>query len=190
MRSLETRYHPPAPLRGDVIIWLGGGATLDTPNVSGKGNVSGFAANRLLTVLQLYRRLKTPLILSGGQVFQTTGPEAQIAALTLQGAGVPKARIMVEGRSLNTTENARFTKKLLERHHFRRPILVTSAFHMPRAVKQFERLHVKVIPYPADYHVNAAARFEPAKLIPTAEAFADTSLVIKEYLGLLAARWY
>ena len=79
IHSLEVQYQPPLEMSGDVIVMLGGGATLDTPNPSGRGNVSGDAANRLLTCLQLYHQLKVPIVLSGGQVFRTTGPEAEIA---------------------------------------------------------------------------------------------------------------
>lgn len=86
IHSLEDKYRPPAQVKGDVIVMLGGGATLDTPNVSGKGNLSGCAANRLLTCLQLYHALRTPLILSGGRVYQTTGCEAEIAGTILLGS--------------------------------------------------------------------------------------------------------
>lgn len=190
MRSLENKYKPVTPIKGDVIIWLGGGATLDTPNINGKGNVSGEAANRLLTCLQLYRNLHLPMIVSGGQVYQTTGPEARIAKMTLMGAGVPNQKIILEGASLNTTENAKFTKRLLDKYHFRQPILVTSAFHMPRAVRQFTKAGVAVIPYPADYHVNCSTQFDFRLLIPSADALRNASIAIKEYVGLLISGWY
>lgn len=52
MRPLENKYRPPTPINGDVLIVLGGGATLDTPNLHGKGHLSPVAANRLLTCIQ------------------------------------------------------------------------------------------------------------------------------------------
>jgi uncharacterized SAM-binding protein YcdF (DUF218 family) len=190
IHSLEYRYQPPRPVRGDVIIMLGGGATLDTPNLHGRGHLSGPAANRLLTCLQLYQELKAPLVLSGGQVTETTGVEAEIARRILLETGIPADRILIENKSRNTTENARYTKKLLQKYHFRRPILVTSAFHMPRAVKQFQKSGVKVLPCPTDYLTRPSYRFEWANLIPSAGAMGETSVALKEYLGLLVARWY
>lgn len=190
IHSLEYRYKPPERVGGDVIVMLGGGATLDSPNFLWKGHLSGAAANRLLTCIMLYRHLSVPIMISGGQVYQTTGREAEIAGYILKEAGIPGERILVENRSLNTTENAAFTRILLDRYHLRYPILVTSAFHMPRAVRQFQKAGLDVTPFPTDYHTDDKLKFIISDLIPSAGAMNDCSLVIKEYLGLLAAKWY
>ncbi|MGE5606137.1 MAG: YdcF family protein [Bacteroidota bacterium] len=190
MRRLENNYRPPAQISGDVLVLLGGGATLDTPNLNAKGHLSPIAANRLLTCIQLYNELHLPIILSGGQVYQTTGCEGLIARQILLDLKVPEQKIFVEKNSLNTTENARYVKELLHEHHFRRPVLITSAFHLPRAVLQFEKAGIKVIPYPAAYHTNTTFRFSPRQLVPSSQALNDLSLALKEYLGLLAAKWY
>ncbi len=189
IHSLENRYQPPASIRGDVIIVLGGGATLDTPNIGVKGHLSGAAANRLLTAMQLYHQLKTPVILSAGKAYRTAGVESEITRMILLGVGILPTKIIVENQSINTTENAKYTKKLLAQYHFHRPVLVTSAFHMPRAVKQFTKTGITVIPFPTDYRVNASGGFDIQKLIPSAEALNQASLAIKEYLGLLASRY-
>ena len=139
IHSLENRYHPPKQLHGDSIVMLGGGATLDTPNLHSKGHLSGSAANRLLTCIQLDHQLHVPIILSGGQVYRTTGNEAEIAKSILLDVGIPNDRIIIENKSQNTTENAAYTKIILDRQKYHHPILVTSAFHMPRAVKQFQK---------------------------------------------------
>ena len=190
IHPLESKYQPPQHLQGDVIVMLGGGSTLDTPNTHGKGHLSAITANRLLTSLELYFELKVPIIISGGQASPKTGLDAEIAKTTLLGIGIPYQKIITEPKSINTTENARFTKILIDKYHFRRPILVTSASHMPRAVQQFNKIGIKVIPFPADYHSNLSHEFNFKRLIPTAEALDQTSAAIKEYLGLLAAKWY
>jgi uncharacterized SAM-binding protein YcdF (DUF218 family) len=190
IRSLEQQYRPPANPQGDVIVMLGGGATLDTPNVHGLGHLSGYAANRLLTAAQLYRLLGVPVIVSGGKVFKTTGREAEIAKRILIGLGVPENKILTDDRSLNTTENAKYTKEIMDAHGFSRPILVTSAFHMKRAVLQFEKYHMNVIPYPTDYQTNVKATFRQYLLWPSASAMENISLAMKEYLGIMAVRWY
>jgi len=188
--SLEQKYQPPSDVRGDVIVMLGGGATLDTPNVDGFGHLSGFAANRLLTCAQLYNKLNLPVLVSGGKVLETTGSEADIAKVILMGLGVPGEKIIIENKSLNTTENAKFTKELIGKYGFVQPILVTSAFHMERAVLQFEKANLLVIPYPTDYQTNLHHSFQPHQLWPSASALLDVSLALKEYVGILAVKWY
>lgn len=189
IRSLEQKYHPPEMVKGDMIIMLGGGATLDTPNLSGKGHLSGPAANRLLACIQLYHKLKVPIIVSGGQVYTNTGREADIARRILLDAGVPPDMILVEDKSRNTVENARYVKKILDRYNCYNPILVTSAFHMDRAVRAFTKVRVGVIPYPTDYHTNVRTRFTWRMLTPSAGALNNVSLAVKEYLGIIGG-WY
>jgi uncharacterized SAM-binding protein YcdF (DUF218 family) len=190
MRSLESRYSPPATVSGDVIVMLGGGATADTPNVHGAGHLMGFAANRLLTAAQLHYLTGAPVIISGGQVFANSGKEAEIGRHILRGLGVDDTKIIVEGQSLNTTDNARFTKQILAERGFVSPVLVTSAFHMERAVQQFAKFDVSVTPYPTDYQTNIRFIFEWNMLWPRADAFYNTQLAVKEYLGLMAVRWF
>ncbi|MDR3590639.1 MAG: YdcF family protein [Negativicutes bacterium] len=190
LRSLEGSYAPPGEPRGDVIVMLGGGATLDTPDVGGPGHLSGYAANRLLTTVQLQRKLGVPIIVSGGRVFEDTGLEAEIASRILIGLGVPADKIITETASLNTTQNARYSAALLEQRGLKQPILVTSAFHMRRAVLQFEKAGVAVVPYPADYLVNRSGAFRFSDLWPSAGALQGLVLGLKEYLGLAVIHWY
>ena len=190
IHSLEARYSPSLAPSGDVIIVLGGGATLDTPNVSGLGHVSGYAANRLLTAAQLYKKLGVPIIVSGGQVFMVSGVEADIGKTILIGLGIPADQIIAEPDSLNTTENAQNSAALVKAHGFTRPILVTSAFHMERSVRQFEKAGLKVDPYPTDYLTNISPQFHYTELWPSAAASQRLVLGLKEYLGIAAVRWY
>lgn len=190
IRSLESRYLPPNDPTGDVIIMLGGGATLDTPNFGGTGNLSGSAANRLLTAAELYNQLHVPILVSGGRVFETTGREAEIAQAILLRLGVPADKIIIENQSINTTENARFCQAMLVTYGLKRPILVTSAFHMRRAVKQFEKVGVTVTAFPTDYQTNVYSKLEISQWWPNADALVNVSLAVKEYIGLLAVRWY
>ena len=114
LHPLEQKYRVPSQLNGDVLVWLGGGATLDTQDIDGQGHLSGAASSRLLTTVQLYERTKLPIILSGGQVFQDSGNEARIAKRMLISLGVNPNDIYIEDKSLNTEQNAKFTANLLE----------------------------------------------------------------------------
>jgi len=187
---LEGRYYPPANPEGDVIIMLGGGAIVDTPNVQGQGHLSGFAANRLITSFQLHRVMDVPIIISGGQVFGYTGSESEIAKNILVGMGVPEDRIITENKSLNTTQNALLSKELVDKYGFSKPIVVTSAFHMERSIRQFKKVNLEVIPYPTDYQVMKKLVIDYSLFTPSADAMFRTSLALKEYIGIMASSLY
>lgn len=169
---------------------LGGGATLDTPNINTAGHLSGSAANRLITAAELQKMLNVPIIVSGGQVYKNTGTEAMIAEKILTALGVPENKIITESKSLNTTQNAEFTKKLLVKNNFKKPLLVTSAFHMKRAVLQFKRYSQEVTPFPTDYQSNVKQVIQIADLVPSADAMLEVSSTLKEYLGILYSKCY
>ncbi|MDD9147963.1 YdcF family protein [Sporolactobacillus sp. CQH2019] len=184
LHPLENAYQPPSHPSGDVIVMLGGGATPDTPDINGKGQLSGDAANRLLTTFRLYKLTGLPIILSGGKVFPDSGIEADIAKRQLIALGVPGNKIMTENKSITTTQNARNTKAVMRTHRLNRPILVTSAFHMRRAVMNFNKTGVQVQPYPTDYLTSRRLSVYPMQFVPSEGS--ATSTAVKEYIGILA----
>ncbi|NEW07788.1 YdcF family protein [Paenibacillus sp. SYP-B3998] len=190
LQSIEQRYSPPKQFSGDVLIMLTGGATQDTPNplTGGEGYLSPSTSARVLTTVELYRNTKLPIILSGGQVFSDTGNESQIAKRHLLALGVPDSAITLDDTSRNTKENAANAVTILNQKSWERPILVTSAFHMARAVKQFQKHKVNVIPYPTDFQTNRKQTIYFSKFIPSSSGLSTTTMALKEYLGLLGAR--
>ena len=183
--SLEDDYSPPADIESsgaDVIIMLGGGAIPDVPDVDGPGALCASPANRLLTAVRLQRKLHVPILLSGGQVYSDTGAEAKIARKILKSLGVEDENIIVETRSINTTQNAKFSAEILNKKNLHKPILVTSAFHMTRSVLNFEQQGVEVIPYPTDYLVTPSPVFHYTKLRPQSEALIANVMVLQERL--------
>lgn len=189
LKFQESQYNPPPISSGDVIIMLGGGATLDTPDFDGLGNLSGNAANRLLTAARLQRQLNVPIILSGGQVFEDSGREAVIGKRMLLGIGIPEDMIIVEDSSFNTKQNAEYTKRILDVRGFRKPILVTSAFHMERSVLNFLRIGVAVTPFPTDYLANRKNDgLYLNNFVPSADGLRNVSIVLRERLGILAMK--
>ena len=189
MGSLESACEPPETPKGDVIVMLGGGALPDPPDVDGTGTLCSSPANRLLTTVRLYRMLHVPILLSGGQVYSDSGPEARIACRVLISLGVPEEDILVETKSVNTTQNARFSAEIIEEHGFHQPILVTSAFHMKRAMLNFERAGVEAVPYPTDYMVSRHPVFHYTKLRPQTEALLDNVTVLQETLRTLVTEY-
>ena len=186
---LEQAYLPPAEPAGDVIIMLGGGAMPDSPDVDGVGALCASPANRLLTAVRLQRKLGVPIPLSGGQVYEDTGAEAKIARRILIDLGVPESKILVETRSINTTQNARYSAEILRAQGLTQPILVTSAFHMKRAVLNFKKQGIDVVPYPADYQVTHHPVFHYTKLRPQTEALLNNVTVLQETLRTLVTRY-
>lgn len=189
MGSLESAYEPPESPHGDVIVMLGGGAMPDSPDVDGVGSLCASPANRLLATVRLYHRLHVPILISGGQVYSDSGAEAKIARRVLVSLGVPEKDILVEAESVNTTENAKFSSRILKEKGFSRPILVTSAFHMKRAVLNFEGAGVSVVPYPTDYMVSHHPVFHYTKLRPQTEALYDNVTVLQETLRTWVTRY-
>ncbi len=189
VRTLEVRFVPPENPGGDVIVMLGGGATFGTPDIDGTGQLSGNAANRLLTAARLHKRLGIPVILSGGQVFDDSGREAVIGKRILTGIGVPANEVFIDDTSLNTEQNARNVRGILETQGFSHPILVTSAFHMERSVLNFAREGIDVTPYPSDYWVSIGGNSVYLnKLVPSADGLRSSYIAIHEYLGIAAVK--
>ncbi|WP_353949262.1 YdcF family protein [Sporolactobacillus sp. Y61] len=185
LHPLENRYAQPAHPDGDVIVMLGGGATLGTPDLNGTGNLGGDAANRLITIVRLYRETGLPVILSGGKVYSDSGTEAEIGRRQLIAMGVPSQKIIPENQSITTRTNAENIKRILRQQAFRHPILVTSAYHMPRAVQNFSKLDVSVQPYPTGYLVSRQLKIYPGQFVPGSGR--ETFVALKEYVGLLAS---
>ncbi|KJS15166.1 MAG: hypothetical protein VR69_14845 [Peptococcaceae bacterium BRH_c4b] len=185
--SLESAYNPTVNIDNcDVIIMLGGGATLDTPNIDGMGHLSGASANRLLTTAVLYKKANLPIIISGGQVFSDSGEEAKISKHQLILLGVPEEKIILEDKSRNTIENAKYVRAVLNEHNFKKPILITSAFHMKRSVQYFFKQKIEAQPFPTDYTYSLDTSIRLSSFIPSSSSIYIVGLALKEYLGIAA----
>ena len=114
--------------------------------------------------------------------------EASLEYRFLKACGVEEPYLIKEDRSRNTAENAKFTREICEQKQYGKVILVTSAFHMPRSVAFFNREGVDVIPYPTDYKTSRHLPMDAFSVTPSADALSHTSLAMKEYMGLLAAK--
>ncbi len=190
--ALEGQF-PNAPIAtlptADVIVVLGGGITAGPPD--GLYPDLGAAADRVWHAARLYHAGKAPrLLLSGGRM-AWRGERLSEAAATrrfLLDLGVPTAALLFEDRSRSTRENARYSAELIQTHGFARVLLVTSALHMPRALATFRAAGIDAVPAPTDFEVLP----EPPHLLrwlPDAQALADSTRALKEYLGLWVYRW-
>ena len=146
-KGLSIPEHP----RGDVIALLGGGTNDKVPDLSGRGTPSENSLPRVVTAARLQKRLGLPVIISGGGVFEGRTSEAVISRRFLIDLGVPPDRILLEDQSRDTVENARLTCRIMEKQGFRKPLLVTSAYHMRRSIEAFRRFGIEVTPVPTHF---------------------------------------
>ena len=175
----------PARPRGDVIVLLGGGINDKVPDLTGRGAPSEGMMPRMVTALRLQRQLDLPILVSGGVVYAGRSAEAPVVRRFLLDLGVPDRQVLVEDKSRDTAENARFSRMILQQHGFRQPLLVTSAFHMHRSVKAFHREGILVTPVPANFMTASDRMFVWADLLPSSGALHGTATALREILGLL-----
>ena len=189
LKPLEYEYPLPPHPSGDVIVLLGGGVIRNVPAPAAwGGQLSDVMTQRLLAAVEVHRRVGAPVLVSGGEVFEGDGNEAQVARRVLLSLGLKESDIILEDKSLNTIENAVLTAKILKDRGFSRPILVTSAFHMPRSVENFRLAGIAVTAYPTGYYVSQTAQMRTLEFIPSYAAMRGTAVAMKEYMGLAAFR--
>ena len=114
-------------------------------------------------------------------------PESAFVLDLFERFGIPRARFQVEERSRNTVENAVYSKALAAPKPGERWLLVTSAYHMPRAIGAFRKAGFDVDAYPVDYRTAGAEDL----LIPFEDAASGlrrTDIAAREWIGLLAYR--
>jgi uncharacterized SAM-binding protein YcdF (DUF218 family) len=187
-RGLENRHPLPAQVEGDVIILLGGGYYDRAADLTGTGFPAGDMAGRLITAARLHHSLGLPIILSSGQVLRHTQAGARIDQRILMDLGVPATHLHAETLSRDTAENALYSDKICEREGYTRPILVTSAAHLPRAVGLFKAVGLDVLPVPAYRRTWDDQAFDWRSWLPSAAALRTTSDALHEYLGILYYR--
>ena len=182
---LENRY-PPIPedltLVNEHIVILGGGIIPGSPDSEGAGLSPG-AYKRTVHGGILALRHGLEVLTTGGIVLseKIENPEAAAAGDLLVDIGLPRNRITTETRSTDTWENALYAR---ERIGAGKIVLVTSAYHMPRAIRCFQANGFCVVPAPTDYRANRHG-YGFLSFLPDASVFEESSLGIHEYLGLL-----
>jgi len=194
LRAPLERTYPPVPIadlpNADAIVILGGGMQAAAPPHRLNFNL-GSAADRIWYGAQLYKAGKADRILAtGGGLpwFGSGQPEAPAIVQFLANLGVPEQVVLLETTSMNTYQNALHSKPVLQTQQLNSILLVTSALHMPRALATFRAQGFQAQPAPTDFEVVPVAQPTALRWLPDAEALADTTRGLREYLGLLAYR--
>lgn len=192
-RALETepaldqqQWHTLAQ-QAEAIVVLGGGRELADPGW-GADQPSLLALERVRFAARLAKASGLPLLTSGGLHYGAPPSEAALMADVLVGDYGLSVRWQ-EGVSRTTWENATGTAQLLKKAGISRVVLVTQAWHMPRARWSFEQAGLQVISAPMGFLGTANGR--PAGgWLPESKAVWQNGLLLNEAVGLLAYRLF
>jgi uncharacterized SAM-binding protein YcdF (DUF218 family) len=183
--SLERRI-PPVDLATlapfDAVFVLGGGTDVTAEGLPQFGQ----AGDRLALAAQLFVAGKTPRLVASGASLGGMEPERDLAAETAalwRGLGIPAdAIIAMRPVARNTTQEVASYRDLIASHGWKRVGLISSAWHLPRALRLCERNGLEMVPLGADRDGRMP---EPAAiwLIPQERGFRQVQTACWEYLG-------
>jgi len=188
---LEQRFPPWDAARGAPagIVVLGGAISPDVSAAHGTPALTE-AAERLTAVAELARQYPAArIVYSGGnaRLLLVRGNEAEYALALFESFGIARERLTPEDKSHNTVENALFSKALADPKPGERWLLVTSAYHMPRAIGIFRRAGFAVDAYPVDWRTRGRV-----DLVMPFDSLTGglrrTETAVREWVGLAAYR--
>lgn len=167
------------------------GALSHNPDMEDQMHV-GEAGDRFTEAMVLYKQgfIRTILITGGsGSIWNPDFKESEALKAFLVTAGFPEEDVIIEANSRNTHENAANTAEVLRKNALedRRHLLITSAFHMRRSLACFSKEKIDVVPYSVDFR-SSKVEWDIAWLLPSPHALANWSMLIKEWVGMVAYR--
>lgn len=125
-----------------------------------------------------------------GRVFREAMVESIAIKKLLLHAGLPTSAIITEEDSRNTFENARFTRKLLAKYpKVQSLLLVTSAYHMPRAQGCFQKAGFNPTPFPTDFYHQPRSWLPEDWLLPNEGSLVQWQRLLHEVAGYLVYRF-
>lgn len=179
----------------DAVVVLGGGSVTGAPNapiIKKPGSdasaipaaLSADSTTRVVYAYQIAKATHLPIIAAGGAPLKARGTESEGKAMQdlLLALGMNPALVHVESESRTTWENAADIMKL---YHPRKVVLVTSAYHMARAVYCFRKQGIAVIPAPTGYRVDRPATASLIRYFPDISSLRDSSNAIRERIALI-----
>lgn len=169
-----------------AIVVIGGGLEHVALEYRSEWTVNARTLLRLRYAAKLARETRLPVMVSGGKAPGSTDvSEAEVMAAVLREEfAIPVA--WQETASRNTVENARLSRDILLQRGINRIILVTQAYHMPRAESEFRKAGFDVLPAPTAF-IGRTAGFSAFDWIPSVRALEHVFLLSHESLGML---WY
>ncbi len=190
MVPLEDRFPARPAMEGNVdgIVVLGGSIDSWISAARDSPALTEYADRMTAAAILARRHPEARILVTGGEaaVLPEGVSEGPYMRRLLVDLGVAGDRIQVEDASRNTAENAREARRIVNPAPGQRWLLVTSAFHMPRAVGCFRRLGWDVVPYPVDY--KTTGRTGLAFGFNLRAGLERVHLGLKEWMALVAYR--
>ncbi len=179
------------PIDGAAGIIVLGGAIAGAQNFGERRVILSDSGDRMIEAVRLAQQYPDlPVIFSGGNGDLFPGsklePEAKLAQEFFEGFKITPPRLRLEDRSRNTYENAAFTAELLQPRRDQYWVLVTSAFHMPRARALFEAKGFRIIPRPGDFRTIGPGGLGQIFGKPS-DGLRRMDVAAKEWVGLLVS---
>jgi uncharacterized SAM-binding protein YcdF (DUF218 family) len=170
----------------DAVIVLGGGTKGDAE----RGFELSTSGDRVFLGARLFRAGKTPLLVTSGSPVPGVGAHHshRASASLWQEMGIPTLAIIEVKGATNTSEEAKAHAALIRERGWKRVGLVSSAWHLPRALALFEKEGVRVHPLPADHRGDPEPWRGLLSMIPTGGAAALMSQALWEVLGRAVGR--
>ena len=173
-------------LKPEGLVVIGGGLAYRVPEYPGRVTLNTRTLLRIRYAAKLSNELGLRILVSGGSVEEPEVlSEADLMAEALDREfKTPVA--WLERESMNTAENARFSRKLLNEFGINKIVLVTQAYHMPRAALEFRKAGFEVLPAPTAF-IGHAGKLRLFDWFPSTTAWANSYLLVHEMIGML---WY
>lgn len=176
----------------DAVVVLGGGFEPSRLDAFGLGITAD--GDRLFMGLELIRLGKgRALVLGGAEAELPDGQkriEADMVQRWLETWQLPRAPVISLGGCDNTREEAVKVAQLCREQGWKQVVLVTSAYHMPRAAASFKTAGVPVLPVPCDFKTSVSLEGPPSlNLVPRYQGFVKMSLYVREQLAWALYRW-
>jgi len=182
---LEDPYRDPeTPDSIDGIVVLGGG--IDWLATAGRDQIElADAADRLISGVRLALQHPDAVLVFSGRESQSKNESAVAEFFT--NLGVKENQLVIESESRSTSENAHRVADLNLIQNNEQWVLVTSAFHMRRAVATFNKSNLSIIPYATDFRSPGLDENSPW-FYDSLNYLANVNLAVKEWIGLAAYR--
>ncbi len=168
----------------DAVIVLGGGLDPAATERSGRPEYNA-APERILRGFELLREGRArQVLISGGSLDPRPEAvvEAEVLSKQLQAWGIPAERIVTEGKSRNTRENAVASERLIREHGWKTLLLVTSAAHMPRAAGCFAAVGLRPDTLPVDVRTSSTP-LRRMSWLPRAGNLSQSTDALRELAG-------
>ena len=169
--------------KGQAVVVLGGGTYFNAVEYGGD-TVSRYSLERIRYAAHLYQLTGKSILVTGGAPLGNASSEAEQMKSVLENEFRTPVK-WVERSSNNTHENAYKSYEILKKDGITHIMLITHAWHMPRAMREFERAGFQVTPAPTAF--TTRYRTDGLAYLPTASALQQSRIFIHEVIGML---WY